>query len=288
MNCYACEYKVEKQGNGNCPYHPGYDGFPVQCVGAWACDKHTYLGKYIEATKAVRKKFLPPGGKGGSAYIDLFSGPGIARVRDTGGEIDGSPLLAMKHDFAPFSKIILCDIDSENVQALRERTKIACDRVVIMHGDSNQIIDDVLSEIPRYGLNIALVDPFALKGLHWRTLCRLGEASRMDLIINFHTGFIKRNFLTPGYDNVIDNAIGDKSWRKSVTSMHDIVKLIDIMKANLHDLGYSQETANAYGIVNGKSVLMYHLVYATKHPLGNRIWDSIGKMEPSGQVTMGF
>jgi three-Cys-motif partner protein len=261
---------------------------PVQCVGAWAKDKHLYVAKYIEATQAVRKKYLSPIGQGGAAYIDLFGGPGMALVRESEELIFGSPLVALEHREAPFTKLIFCDIDEENVNTLRARTDRDRDRVEIIHGNCNEVAKQVLALVPEYGLNIALIDPFAPSALDWATLEKLGERRRMDFIVNFHTGAIKRNLRKPSYHAVIDRVVGDTSWRDVVGQTRDVIKLIDFMKARLERLGYQNETANSYAIRNGKRALMYHLIYATKHPLGNKIWDSIGRNEPGGQRSLGF
>jgi three-Cys-motif partner protein len=221
-------------------------------------------------------------------YIDLFAGPGMALVRETEEFVPGSPLLALEHQDAPFSKLVFCDIDDENVNTLLARTKNDRDRVEVVHGNCNEVADTVLSLVPEYGLNIALIDPFAPSALDWATLEKLGERKRMDFIINFHTGTIKRNLEKPSYHSVIDRVVGDESWRDVVGRAKDVIKLIDFMRARLVRLGYKNQEASSYGIRNRKNALMYHLVYATKHPLGYKIWDSIGRNEPGGQMNLGL
>ncbi len=82
-------------------------------------------------------------------------------MRSTGTIVDGSPLIAVKHAAAPFTKVILCDLADENVAALRQRTR-GDERVLTIPGDCNENIDRVVLEIPPYGLNLALVDPYGL------------------------------------------------------------------------------------------------------------------------------
>lgn len=98
----ACRYGGETLANGNCT-KPAPDGLPAQCVGQWAAEKHYYLQHYIEATRSVRSAFLPPKGRGGSAFVDLFAGPGLVRVRESGEIREGSPMVAIRHKEAPFS-----------------------------------------------------------------------------------------------------------------------------------------------------------------------------------------
>jgi len=179
-NCF-CGQVCQK--NGNCP-RCREDGLPVQCVGPWAREKHDYLTRTIEATWAVRAKFVRASPRyptpGGAAYIDLFAGPGRAKIDTSGEVIDGSPLIAAKHEKARFSKVILCELDPDNVAALRVRMAPFGGRVSIIEGDCTKTLDQAMSEVPPHGLNFALVDPFGPKGLRWDVFERLGAFKRMD------------------------------------------------------------------------------------------------------------
>lgn len=270
--------------NGNCT-HPSDDGHPIQCVGAWVDEKHTYVRRYVDATRAARAAFLGPG-KGGAAFVDLFAGPGRARVRETGHFVKGSPFIALDHQEAPFSRLILCDLAAINVAALRTRTKSYEDRVCVVEGDCNLVIDDIVRLVPPYGLNIALVDPYALSQLSFATLRKLVQLSRMDLVIHFPTGDIKRNF----HQNAehLDRFLGTPSWRSSVKSASQAHKLIDVLRAQLVTLGYTGEPVRDIAVDNRKHTVMYHLVFASKNRLGDKIWKSVTNTTPGGQMGFGF
>ena len=183
----------KRKTNGNCSCGEPGSGLPVQCVGDWAKDKHDYLRRYISATRGVRAKFLAPKGSGGAAFVDLFGGPGRCCVRGKKPDlIDGSPLIALGHTEAPFSKVIVCDLDHENVEALRARSAQYPDRAVLVEGDCNLLIDQIVSEIPPYGFNMALIDPFGASPLRFETISKLASFRRMDLIINWPTGDLMR------------------------------------------------------------------------------------------------
>ncbi len=261
----------------------------MQCVGIWAVDKHHYLRQYIGATRAVRKKFLEPQGHGGAGFIDIFAGPGMVRVRDTGDVREGSPLIALHHREAPFSKLIFCDNDSDNVAALRTRTASDAGRVEVIVGDSNKMIERIAFESPEYGLNIALVDPFALSALKFATLERLAKFQRMDLIVHFPTADIKRNL--EQNDNTkawLTEALGTSSWVSELTSMTDVGRLIDLFKKQLSTLGYGSQQVRSEPIKNNQNLPLYYLVYASKSERGDAIWQSITRNKPSGQRGMGF
>jgi len=44
----------------------GDDGLIADDIGPWALEKHKYLCRYIDISRATRKKYLPPQGQGGS------------------------------------------------------------------------------------------------------------------------------------------------------------------------------------------------------------------------------
>jgi len=134
-----------KKPNGLCTATVGPDGLPVQCIAGHSLEKHDYLRRYIQASSGPRSGFLKarPGvpTPGGAAFIDLFAGPGMVRERATGQILPGSPLLALEHETAPFTKVLLCDLDKEVSEVLTKRVAPHGPRVRVHHGDSNTLID---------------------------------------------------------------------------------------------------------------------------------------------------
>ncbi|MDX2166153.1 MAG: three-Cys-motif partner protein TcmP [Deltaproteobacteria bacterium] len=278
-----CVFGGPTKPNGNCTV-AGDDGLPVQCVGPWAKDKHDYLRRYVEATKAARSKFLTPSGgrpAGGAAYVELFAGPGRARIRTSGELIPGSPFIAIEHAGAPFSRIVLAERDKANVAALLKRTDALDGRVRIVSGDCNERIDEIVAQIPEHGLNIALVDPYGLGPLRFQTLRKLASMKRMDLVIHFPTMDIKRNLGRAG--GFITRFLGTERWRDVVKKPEDVVKLVEILRSQLAAFGYEQEKVRDLPIKQSTNAVMYHLIYATKDRLGNKIWDTIARTTAQGQ-----
>ena len=264
------------------------DGLPVQCVGAWAKDKSHYITNYIEASHAARRDFLPPKGEGGGVFVDLFAGPGRKRVRESGEVIDGSPLIALSHGAAPFSDVVGCDIEAENAAALRARFQARGTRGQVVEGDSNKKIDEVITLIPPLGLNLALVDPFGLSGLKFATFRRLGSIKRMDLIVHFPTGDIKRNLARDpeGTGALLDEALGTARWRGRRRDETDASELVETFVEELAKLGYRGTGFFAPAIKNRTDVPLYHLVFASKNALGDKIWASVIRTDPSGQTSL--
>jgi three-Cys-motif partner protein len=280
----VCACGEPKKPNGNCPTFQDQT-LPYQCVGAWVVEKHDYLRRYVEATSGPRSKFVKPTPErprpGGAAFIDLFAGPGRARTRE-GDVIDGSPLIALRHETSPFTRVIMCELDAENVAALGARTVEFGERAKIVQGDCNKQISEIVALTPENGLNLAFYDPFAPATFRWDTLSALGQRTRMDLIIHFPTNGVRRNF-----DSVdIDGMIGCTDWRSTVHHAGDVVKLIGYLQRSLASIGYTDERVRVLQVKNDQQGLLYHLVFATKNPLGNRIWKSITRTDPSGQRSM--
>jgi three-Cys-motif partner protein len=262
------------------------DGLPILGVGPWSAEKHDYLRRYIGATRAVRGRFLPPVGTGGSAFIDLFAGPGRAQVHDRNEIIDGSPMIAAGHRDAPFTHILLCEKDSACADALRQRLG-GDSRVQVFEGDCNDEIDRIAIATPLHGLNLALVDPFGLTPLHFATLAKLARFERMDIMLHFPTGDMTRNLHQ--YENQISRFLGTDAWKKKVARPRDVPKLIDVLGEQLEQFGYRKTDVRSAPfhdqpvLKNTRNVQLYHLVLATKHERGEKIWRSVIRIEGSGQ-----
>lgn len=267
----------ERKENGNW-IGESDDKLPVQDVGVWAVDKHDLIRKYIDASAGPRGGFLKPGrGRppGGAGYVELFAGPGRARVRETKEFIPGSPFLALDHMKQPFTKVVLVELDDENVQALKARTAKYGSRVEVLQGDCNEVIDEVVRRVPRFGLNLAVIDPYGLEPLRFSTISKLASLDRMDLIIHFPVGDMKRNIVQDTrYAEWIDRAVGT---HVEITKLSDIPKLIDTLRSQLKPFGYDQEQVRSQPICNSKKVPLYYLVYISKHKTGSNIWKSITK-----------
>jgi three-Cys-motif partner protein len=257
------------------------DGLPVLQVGPWSAEKHDYLRRYITATKAARARFLPPAGPGGAAFIDLFAGPGRAQVRGRKDIIDGSPLIAARHSDAPFTDILLCELEPANAAALRQR--LGDDpRVHVFEGDCNREIGRGASAIPPHGLNLALVDPFGITPLHFETLAMLARFERMDILLHFPTNDLVRNLRQ--HAARISAFLGTESWKSRVTEPSDVLKLLDVLREQLLPFGYQKAEVRYEPLLkNTKNAPLYHLVLVAKHGLAERIWQSVIRTEGSGQ-----
>jgi three-Cys-motif partner protein len=257
------------------------DGLPVLEVGPWTAEKHDYLRRYITATKAARSHFLPPAGPGRAAFIDLFAGPGRAQVRRRKEIIDGSPLIAARHRDAPFTDILLCELEPANAAALRRRLEGDA-RVQVFVGDCNVEIDRIAAAIPSHGLNLALIDPFGVTPLHFETLARLAHFERMDILLHFPTNDLVRNLRQ--HAERITAFLGTDGWKRRVTGPKDVLKLLEVLREQLLPFGYQKAQVRYEPLLkNTRNAPLYHLVLVAKHGLADKIWQSVIRTEGSGQ-----
>jgi three-Cys-motif partner protein len=151
------------------------DGLPCSAVGAWAEDKYRLVGLYDRLfSTGMKRKWAT------RVYIDLYSGPGLARVRGTGRVLRGSPLLALGVP-DPFDKYIFCESNPKLLGALETRVSRHPRKVdaSFVCGDCNERIEEICANIPalsdrRGVLTFCFVDPFDIS-IRFSTVRRLSS-----------------------------------------------------------------------------------------------------------------
>jgi three-Cys-motif partner protein len=183
---------------------------------------------------------------------------------------------------------VLCDLAEVNVDALRHRTSKFGDRVEVIHGDSNARVHDLVRLLPA-GLNLALIDPFGLAQLHFDTLRILSQVEHLDLIVNFPTSDLRRNkehYLDPA-NEVVARALGVPEWRDDLGPGDIALEAASQFVDSLTALGYTGARNRMIPIMRAGSEL-YRIIFASKHPVGDRIWNSVARHTPSGQRGFNF
>ena len=231
-----------KGENGNCLI-PGLDGLPVQCVGPWVEDKYFFLERYLNASREARKKFAE---KGNAVFIDLFAGPGRGIIKNEKKEIGSGGMRAFKINIVPFNDHFFFDISGTNVESLKRRIGNHLNYHVTQ-GDSNVLVYDLVKELLKhsYRYHFVFIDPFGPEGLKFNTLKELAKLKRMDMLIHFPIGAIKRNLNTwrKSKDTILDDFLGTDSWRNEVRIKNkpEFNILIDIFMEQLKSIGYPED-----------------------------------------------
>ena len=275
------------------------DGLPVRPSGAWAIKKLDYLQRYMDAfiTSMRNKPWRAIN------YVDLFAGPGKCRIRHSSEICLGSPLIALKAKY-PFSNYYLVDLEPENIVALRERCSVSkqTDKVHYYTGDSNEKVCEIAEHIAGLdqkflpgkwsSLNMAFLDPTGID-LHWKTVERLAQIRKMDLVIHYSQMGLNR--LMPVVvdspdENKVDLFFGGQEWREiyrecqSRKGLHR--QLIDYYKSKLCDLGYVDiRGIEPEPLMRNKKrkAPLYRLIFAGKHKLAHDFWKKITSRDVYGQ-----
>ncbi|GAH83368.1 unnamed protein product, partial [marine sediment metagenome] len=166
------------------------DGKPAIPSGIWALDKLHYLKNYCDIFSTGMKKWEH------RIYIDLFSGPGICVIEDTGDEQFGSPLISLGCR-TPFTHYYFIDKNKDYIETLRHRSKDYQLNKVFLNMDCNYAIDELLNKLPKkYAIFFTFIDPFNFE-IEFNSIKKLTANRPMDLLITFHIASLKRSIHQP-------------------------------------------------------------------------------------------
>jgi three-Cys-motif partner protein len=206
------------------------DGLRARDNGEWGKEKLAFIEHFgpvaLRATAGKRERH----------YLDLFAGPGTNKVRGTGEEFDGSPLLAIemaaesmpdihfthawcinksRRDFAALEARL-----DQRVEAGRSR--IPRERIHGIAGDANRELRGVLDQIHPKAYVLAFADMEAPKQCPWETIEALrayrGHES-VDLYILFPLDMALKRLLSSNpatveqSASVLNGFYGDDRWR---------------------------------------------------------------------------
>lgn len=269
------------------------DGLPVVDVGEWALEKHERLKRYIDITRAPRSRYTVPTpafpNVAGAAYIDLFSGPGRARIRETGAIIDGSPLVAFKAaqlSGVTYSDIHIGDLDESYVRAAAERTRAAGGLAHAYVGTAEQTAKEIVARLNPRGLHFAFLDPFNLEALTFETIRTLSRLERVDLLLHVSVQDLQRNSDRYSSAEASQFDAFAPGWREAVDLNQSIASfratLIAYWQSLIEQLGFTSSQVEQ--VVGSKRQRLYWLAYFSRHPLGNNMWDKIRNLSGQGDL----
>lgn len=255
------------------------DDLPVGEVGAWAEEKHLRLRKYIDASRAARRKFVE--GSGGASYIDLFSGPGRSKIRETHQIIDGSPVVAFKaaqDSRVPFSEFYVADESHDLAIAAQARIAKLGGTARLEIGQATQTAKLIIDQLNPYGLHFAFLDPYSLTDLPFSVFIQFARLKRIDLLVHVSALDLQRNlhlYTAEGDDRLESFAPG---WRKVV----DLNQSQPAIRAAILAHWTSQmerlglPTAKHAELITGSvNQRLYWLVFASRSDFAKRLWDEI-------------
>lgn len=266
-------------------YVEGSDELPARLVGPWAQEKLHYVSRYFDIFNEGMKNHWPT-----RYYVDIFSGPGLCRIRD-GDEIAGSPIRAVQLPRAQFSHFFFNDLDAVAIDALETRLlrqHPAVDGWRTYNTDCNDLPARLLPDLPDGGLGLAFIDCLTWE-MSFESIASLAANRRLDLIVTFHNGSMKR--AAEFEPEALARFFGSNDWKdkyqeeRGDISPRSTRALIDFYEAQLSKLGYAHVDDHVR-ITNTRGTPLYHLVFASKHPRGADFFKKISQKNTWGQARM--
>lgn len=261
------------------PHLPIELGRAGEGVGRWVPEmKHTFLAKYVEGTRRAREKFKQ------RVYVDLFCGPGRIQVKGETMTRPGGAQVAWKHsllDASAFTSCLVGDLDAARAAACVERLRDMGAPAAAFPGAAESTVDQVLGHIPKSALCLAYLDPYNLQYLSFNVIEKLARLRFVDFAVHFSTMDLRRNILmeyNPERARFDDAAPG---WRQHVDPLAFVrgdadEAFFDYWCGLVKKLGFSISRRMPLVRDDGNRPL-YHLVFFSRHPLPNKIWDDVAQ-----------
>lgn len=242
-----------------------------------------YLPVYLQATTGALER----------VYIDAFAGPGLNRIKSTGAEIDGSPLIALKataKNGSRFDQLIFIEQVHEIAQELRESLRVAGQgtsvrTVSVEEGDVNLVLPRVIQRINQKSPTFVFLDTDGIDPA-WRTIEFISRW-RTELLINFPLGMsINRNPDSPKVDAYFGTPEGRKIWKAARPGWKRDLRHLYMQR--LRDLGYIYTPLERLITARGGQHL-YYLLHVSKAEPAKPIMDWVSKKaRADGQMPLGI
>jgi three-Cys-motif partner protein len=264
-------------------YTQGDDGLIAEKVGSWAAEKLKLIADYVYASGGARKKYLGTG----AAYIDPFCGSGRSLIRGTTTFIDGSPVAAFKRALQSagrFTSINISDEDKELLDAATKRLTAQSAPVRPIPGPASEAMPKIVQSLDRYGLHLALLDPYSLGALSFDLFEELAKLKNIDVIAHVSVFDLQRNaarYAGEDYDQFDKFAPG---WRNKVST--------DTNKKTFRDaiIKYWSDQVTALGLPQAKhwelirgdqGQRLYWLILLARHELAHDLWAKVSSAAKS-------
>jgi three-Cys-motif partner protein len=261
-------------------YTLGDDGLIVEKVGSWAVDKLKIVTDYVYASGGARQNFARPG----TAYIDVFCGPGRCLIRGVNQFIDGSPVAAFKRALESpgrFTSINISDADDELLAATEKRLAALNAPVRSVTGPASVAMPKIVQSVDPYGLHLAFLDPHNLGTLSFDLFEQLARLKHVDVIAHVSLSDLQRNAdrytseahdefdkFAPGWRDKVGTDMNQEALRQSIIQYwSDKVAELDLPRARHCEL-----------ITGDHGQRLYWLILLAKHDLAHQLWEKISSV----------
>jgi len=266
------DYRISVEPDGRFMHPP---------AGNHTVEKHQRLGIYAELLATGMKNKWDQ-----RVFIDLFTGPGHCRLKETGNVVLGSPLVSLSLPHL-FDRYVFCENTKDALTALKERVSqmnVSAD-VRYVAGDINDwsVVADVIKHLPSpemKALYLCFVDPYSLE-FKFSTIKQMADARRMDFIVNLAFGTDgKRNlrkYYTRDGSLRIEELLNDTEWRVKweASGQSESEFLAERFSKAMEEIGYQPVSfERMYPVKSTRGSMLYYLAFYTKDSSGraNDFW----------------
>lgn len=240
----------------------------------WSLDPHTakkheLLRRYFEAWLPIMARW-----NGRVLFIDGFSGPGLY----SNGE-DGSPVVVLKaardHKH-PISAELVCifveaDLDrAKHLEAVLDKLSPSLPSFVKWHviqgrfdehlAKTFELIDKQRNNLPP---SFVFIDPFGFSHTPFRTIKRILESGRSEVLVNFMYEEVNRFLSVPDHSGDYDELFGTGEWRNVLGVSGSSGRRIAIHDIYLGQLRTAAKYVHSFEMMNSSNSTDYFLFFAT-------------------------
>jgi three-Cys-motif partner protein len=261
------------------PYLTAKGGQLARKSGEWAKRKHHFLRNYCGITTvSMRNKFK-------LVYLDVMAGPGLCKIKGSGEEFAGSPLVALEHDVAQY---IFIEDDRSLAKALKARIAPhpKAKKVEVVENNWIKVVEAGQLKFDNSSLVVAFVDPTGVSQIPMAAMRKLASNPRIDILVTIqHRLGIVWN--TPQYrkaksgQTALDEFLEDQIWHKwDDKSPSEFGRLaVDHFCKKLEKEGF----IGTRHVSVPESNPFYRFTMFSRHRRGEDFWLKVLKMDEKGQ-----
>jgi len=273
------EDEVESQPDET-DYIIATDGLLARKSGEWAKRKHHYLNNYCGiTTKGIRNKGLR------LIYLDVMAGPGLCKIKESGEEFPGSPLVALSHEFAEYWFI---ESAPNLADALQGRLKghAKADRIKVLREDWCDLANSGRLRFGDRDLVVAFVDPTGISQVPMTAMMSLAANSRIDILMTIQHGlgvvWNAPQFFRCQNETALDRFLDWDGWRSEWRGKGPT----EIGRLAIDHFGKRLETK---GFISTRHISvpearpLYRFTLFSRHKRGEDFWQKILRLDEKGQ-----
>lgn len=188
----------------------------------------------------------------------------------------------------PFSQFYVADADQEKCNACAKRIANAGGYAVAVTGTAEVTAARIVSQLNKYGLHFAFLDPYNLDDLPFSVIQSFSSLKRVDLLIHVSAQDLQRNLdaysmsadspldrFAPGWRTVVDLRQSQRATRAAYIEYW-------ISKTTACGLPPARHAELVSGTTKNRR--LYWLIFVSRSDFAKSLWDRIRNLSGQGQL----